>query len=207
MKLLVVAFYLGAIASGSRQPAGIDYAALWEAATPFPTFLENVKAREEQWRSRFANAAIDAGALNDARLLPGRRRILAVAEDRCSDSAWALPYLGKLAAAVPERIELRVISARKGQSIQAAHPTPDGRKATPTIVVLDEQSRFLGAWVERPAELQAHYQEKETDDQPSGSLRVRERLVYKGRRAHDDSRDPLHHAARARGGEVKRCTD
>jgi len=83
-----------------------------------------------------------------------------VAEDRCSDSAWALPYLAKLAAAVPEKIELRVISARKGQSIQAAHPTPDGRKATPTIVVLDEQSRFLGAWVERPAELQAHYLEK-----------------------------------------------
>jgi hypothetical protein len=160
MKLLVVAVYLAAVASGSRQASEVDYPALWEAATPFPAFLENVKARQEQWRSRFANAAVDADALNDARSLPGRRRILAVAEDRCSDSAWALPYLAKLAAAVPEKIELRVISARKGQSIQAAHPTPDGRKATPTIVVLDEQSRFLGAWVERPAELQAHYLEK-----------------------------------------------
>jgi hypothetical protein len=160
MKMLAVAFYLAAVATAGGQPAGIDYPALWEAATPFPTFLENVKARQEQWRSRFANAAIDAEALNDARSLRGRRRLLAVAEDRCSDSAWALPYLAKLAAAAPERIELRVINARQGQAIQAAHPTPDGREATPTIAVLDEQSRFVGAWVERPAELQTQYLDK-----------------------------------------------
>ena len=160
MKMLVVALCLAAAATGSTQPADIDYPALWEAATPFPAFLENVKARQEQWRSRFANAAIDADALNEARALPGKRRILAVAEDRCSDSAWALPYLAKLAAAAPEKLELRVISAQQGQAIQAAHPTPDGRKATPTIALLDEQSRFLGAWVERPTELQTHYLEK-----------------------------------------------
>jgi hypothetical protein len=135
----------------------IDYAAIWAKATPFHEFLEKVRARQEQWRSRFANAAIDAGALNDARELPARRKILAIAEDRCSDSAWAVPYLAKLAAAVPDKIELRVIGRREGSGIQAEHPTPDGRRATPTIVVLDEHDRVVGVWVERPADLQKWY--------------------------------------------------
>jgi Thioredoxin len=135
----------------------IDYATIWAKATPFHLFLENVKARQEQWRSRFANAAIDASAVNDARGLTAGRRILAIAEDRCSDSAWAVPYLAKLAAAVPDKIELRVIGRREGGRIQAEHLTPDGRRATPTIVILDENDRVLGAWVERPAELQKWY--------------------------------------------------
>lgn len=38
-----------------------------------------------------------------------------------------------------------------------AHRTPDGRAATPTVVILDERGRFVGAWSERPSELQAWY--------------------------------------------------
>lgn len=159
MNMLVAGWVL-AFALAPQHSERIDYAALWDSATPFSTFLENVKARQEQWRSRFANAAIDADALNDARALPGRRRMLVVAEDRCSDSAWAVPYLAKLAAAAPEQLELRVISATAGEAIQAAHLTPDDRKATPTVAVLDEHSRFIGAWVERPSELQKNYLEK-----------------------------------------------
>ena len=155
MRTLIVA----SLALSASIPAApqIDYAALWAKATPFHVFLENVRARQEQWRSRFSNAAIDAAAINDARALPGDRKILAIAEDRCSDSAWAVPYLAKLAAAVPDRIELRVIGRREGSRVQAEHQSPDGRRATPTIVVLDENDRFLGAWVERPAELQKWY--------------------------------------------------
>jgi dihydrofolate reductase len=174
-----------------------DYGALWEKATPFHEFLENVKARQNDWRSRFANAAIEAAALNDARALPGRRRILAVATDRCSDSAWALPYIGKLAAAVPEKLEVRVIDPKDGSRIQSAHLTPDGRIATPTIVVLDEHNRYVGGWVERPADLQAWFIENKptltseelhahvskwyTDD--AGRSTIRELLVILGRNA------------------------
>ncbi|HJR59248.1 MAG TPA: thioredoxin family protein [Vicinamibacterales bacterium] len=175
----------------------IDYAALWGKATPFHEFLENVRARQDQWRSRFANAAIDAAALTEARALPGRRRILVIAEDRCSDSAWAVPYIAKLAAAVPEKLELRVIGRREGRRVQAAHLTPDGRLATPTIAVLDEQASFIGAWVERPAELQKWFIAQKpmlssddlheqmakwyTDD--AGRSTVRELLLILGRQA------------------------
>ncbi len=42
-----------------------------------------------------------------------------------------------------------------------AHRTPDGRAATPTVAVLDEEGRLLGAWVERPSALQAWYLEQQ----------------------------------------------
>jgi hypothetical protein len=151
-----VAVTLGGSVLWAQQ---IDYAALWDKATPFDQYLQNVRARQEAWRSRFANAAIDAQLLNEVRALPARRRILAVAEDRCSDSAWALPYIGKLAAAVPERLDLRVIGRKEGNRIQTENLTPDGRLATPTVVVLDEHNQPLGSWVERPAELQKWFVE------------------------------------------------
>lgn len=149
--LLGLALAVAAVSVDARQ---IDYAALWDTATPFHTFLENVRARKDQWRTRFANAAVDAAAIDQVRAVDGKRRILAVAEDRCSDSAWAIPYIAKLAAAVPEKLELRVIGRTEGRRLQSAHLTPDGRRATPTIVVLDENNQFVGAWVERPIELQ-----------------------------------------------------
>ncbi|HVL68691.1 MAG TPA: thioredoxin family protein [Vicinamibacterales bacterium] len=145
--------------AGIASPRQAEYGPMWDEAVPFHAFLEGVKARQDQWRTRFANAGVDAEALNEARALPGRRRLLAVAEDRCSDSAWALPYIAKLAAAVPEKLELRVIGPAQGRSLQSRHLTPDGRLATPTVAVLDEQNRLLGVWVERPAELQKWYLE------------------------------------------------
>lgn len=149
---VAVLLFVPAIGAGAQQ---IDYAALWDGATRFDLFLESVRAREAQWKSRFANAAVEADALTRVRALKERRRILAVAEDRCSDSAWAVPYIAKLAAAVPERLELRVIGRKEGGRVQSANLTPDGHVATPTIVILDEHNRPVGAWVERPSELQA----------------------------------------------------
>ncbi len=159
MKTLLGAACALLIATTTVDALQIDYPALWEKATPFHVLLENVKARQDQWKPRFADAAIDAASLAEAKALPARRRILAVAEDKCSDSAWALPYIAKLAAAVPEKLEVRVIGRAEGSRIQSEHLTPDGRLATPTIIVLDENNRYIGGWVERPAELQKWYLE------------------------------------------------
>ncbi len=185
------------VAAATLQAYQPDYSTLWDKAIPFHLFLERVKARQDQWKPRFANAAIEATALTEARALPARRRILAVADDRCSDSAWALPYIAKLAAAVPEKLELRVISSREASTIQSANLTPDGRLATPTVAVLDEHNRFIGAWVERPSELQKWYIENKptltsgelydhvskwhTDD--AGRSTIRELLEILGRDA------------------------
>ncbi|MEO6213460.1 MAG: thioredoxin family protein [Vicinamibacterales bacterium] len=154
MRTQPISLALLLVCATALQAQQIDYSRVWDQATPFDQFLQGVKAREAQWKSRFANAAVEAQILTDVRGLTEKRRILVVAADTCSDSAWAVPYIAKLAAAVPERLELRVIGRKEGSRIQAAHLTPDGRLATPTIVVLDEHHRALGAWVERPAELQ-----------------------------------------------------
>jgi hypothetical protein len=55
---------------------------------------------------------------------------------------------------------LRILNNRDGRAIMDAHPTSDGRAATPTVVVLGEDGRFLGAWSERPAALQKWYVEQ-----------------------------------------------
>jgi hypothetical protein len=132
----------------------VNYGALWDGAMPFDRFLSSVRSREAQWKSRFANAAIDADAITRARALKERRRILVIAEDRCHDSAWAVPYIAKLAAAVPERLELRVISRQAGSDVRE-YRTPDGRVTTPTVIILDESNRPLAGWAERPSELHA----------------------------------------------------
>jgi hypothetical protein len=36
-----------------------------------------------------------------------------------------------------------------------AHKTPDGRGATPTLVLLDQNYEERGCWIERPTELQS----------------------------------------------------
>jgi hypothetical protein len=149
---IVLALLLSAVVA--VQGRQIEYAALWDKATPFDQFLAAVKSQEAKWKSRFANAAVEAEALNEARALKEKRRILVVAAESCSDSAWAVPYVAKLAAAVPEKLELRVIGRREGGRIQSANLTPDGRLATPTIMILDENNQPVGAWVERPADLQ-----------------------------------------------------
>lgn len=149
---------VASLLAASSQPQPVDTGALWRSATPFASFLESVEARREQWQSRFANAAIQPEALDRVRALPGRRRLLVIAVARCSDSAWAVPYLAKLAAAVPDKLDLRVIAPDEGgETIQALYPTPDDRQATPTVAVLDERDRLLGVWVERPGALQKWY--------------------------------------------------
>ena len=42
-----------------------------------------------------------------------------------------------------------------------AHRTPDGRDATPTVAILDERGRLVGAWVERPSTTQTWFLEQQ----------------------------------------------
>jgi hypothetical protein len=149
---LVCAIGLSA-APASREP--IDYPGLYAKGIPFAAFLDGVQSRADEWRKRYSNSAVSADIVTRLRALPERRRLLVVAEDYCSDSTQTVPYAARLVDAAPDRIELRVINSRTGRPIMEAHRTPDGRAATPTIVVLAEDGRLIGAWSERPALLQA----------------------------------------------------
>ena len=87
-------------------------------------------------------------------------RLLVVAEDWCPDSVHTVPYIANLAAAAG--VEVRIVDRRAGNSLMAQHRTRDGRTVTPTVVLL-RNDRDVGAWVERPAVLQALFFSMATD--------------------------------------------
>jgi hypothetical protein len=57
-------------------------------------------------------------------------------------------------AEVLDNLEIRVVDSRAGRGVMDAFPTPDGRGATPTMVLLDEEGEPAGCLVEQPRPLQ-----------------------------------------------------
>lgn len=131
-----------------------DLEALYRGGVPFSEFLAAADRRQEMWKAHYASGEPDDAAVARVAALPGTWRVLAIAEDWCSDSANTLPYLARLVERV-DNVELRVIDSDAGRALMEAHPTPDGRAATPTFLVLDGSFHEVGCWVERPADLQA----------------------------------------------------
>jgi hypothetical protein len=152
----VVLLAAGGGIAAAQEP---DYQALYERGQTFARFLEETRSRREEWQSNYRAAQPDAASVAVARGLPDRRRLLVVAEDWCSDSVSTLPHIAKLVDGLPDRLEMRVIDSRVGREVMAAHRSPDGRAATPIVIVLASDGRFLGAWVERPEPLQKWFLE------------------------------------------------
>lgn len=144
----------GAAQAGAA--AAPDYAALWASGETYEAFAAAALARRSLWLRNRERAEVPADVLARARAVPGQWRLLAVSVDGCSDSVSTIPYLAELVARVTG-LELRIISPEAGRAVMEAHPTPDGRAATPTVVLLDDGWHDRGAWVERPSELQAWY--------------------------------------------------
>jgi hypothetical protein len=139
----------------------VDYAALYAQGTTFAAFLDQVHARRDEWRAHYNDATVSADLITRMRALPSRRRILVVAADYCMDSTNTIPYIARLVDGAPERLELRMLDTTRGEPIMAAHRTPDGREATPTVVILDETGRLVAAWVERPTSTQTWFLEQQ----------------------------------------------
>ena len=115
---------------------GIDYASYYTHGITFAEFLSNAQALADEWRDTYTHATIDEQALTRARALKGHWQLLVVADDSCHDSLSTVPYLARLSEAVPDTFAIRIVSSAAGQAVKDAHQTPDGRGATPTIVVL-----------------------------------------------------------------------
>src|SRR3954468_17220904 len=86
----------------------IDYGGLYARAITFAEFLENARARRDEWRAHYNDATVSADLITRMRALPNKRRILVVAEDWCPDSANTVPYVARLVDGAPERLEMRV---------------------------------------------------------------------------------------------------
>lgn len=166
--MIAVCLLMGSAACVQAQ--AIDYRGLFLKGTAYPEFLASAKShRAELWRQNHARASVDAEVAARARAVAHRLKILVVAIDGCSDSASIIPYIAKLAG--DAGIELRIVAPDDGgRAVMEAYKTPDGRAATPTIVLLDENYQNVGVFVERPAPLHAWYEAREQTGIETGKL-------------------------------------
>ena len=139
----------------------IDYQARYGQGSTFADFLEKARSRRDEWRAHYNDATVSPALITRMRALAAKRRLLVVAEDWCSDSVNTVPYIARLIDGAPERLDMRVVNRETGKDVMEAHKTPDGRTATPTIVVLGEDWQVIGAWTERPAAVQTWFLEKQ----------------------------------------------
>lgn len=162
MASLILALVAGsAPCATAARPTGTSpgveapsYEKEYRQGIPFAEFLANAQQRRAMWHRHYQEGALDDAESARALAVTGTWRLLAVAVAGCSDSVNTIPYLAILADTAPS-IELRVIDSELGAEIMKEHRTPDGRSATPTVIVLNERYEEAGCWVERPSALQA----------------------------------------------------
>jgi hypothetical protein len=159
--LCAVLVTVGSTTARSFARQDIDYQSLFSQGITFADFLENARARRDEWRTNYNDATVSAALISRVRALPAKRHLLVVAEDWCFDSVNTVPYIARLVDGGPERLDMRIVNRDKGKSVMEAHLTPDGRTATATIAILDENWHLIAAWVERPVSAQTWFLEKQ----------------------------------------------
>jgi hypothetical protein len=127
---------------------------IYEGGRSYHDFLAGATRRTELWHGNTEKSAdIDASLVERAKAIGGTWRFLAVAVDSCSDSVSTIPYLAQLVALV-DGLDMRVVDSTVGREIMESHRTPDGRPATPTVLLLDDAWEEAGCFIERPPALQ-----------------------------------------------------
>lgn len=115
-------------------------------------FFTAVNRRRELWQRNWSIARVPTDLLERARAAGSGWRILVITEPGCSDSANSVPYIAKLADELG--LGIRFVNSTTGKPWMEAHRATDGRAATPTVLILDEQYRLRGCWIEQPVALQ-----------------------------------------------------
>ena len=134
------------------RPASEELERLYRAGIEFSEFYAAADRRRALWVKNYERGRIDPAMVERVRALGGTWRLLAIAEAACSDSVNTIPFLALLVERAPN-LEMRIVGADEGRPVMERHRTPDGRAATPTLVVLDSDFEEVGCWIERPYEL------------------------------------------------------
>lgn len=140
--------------AAAARPSDIE--TLYRRGRTYLEFRDAAESRVEAWTAHYDGARVDDAILGRARAVAGTWRLLVVAEDWCGDSANTIPYVAKLVDLAPN-LDMRIVDSDAGRSIMESHRTPDGRAATPTVLLLNERFGEAGCWIERPAKLQAWF--------------------------------------------------
>lgn len=126
-----------------------------EGAT-FEEFLERAGKNRELWHAMALRAGVPLEAVQRARKLPGRWRLLAITDDWCGDAVNILPVVARLVEQV-DSLGLRIAGRESRPDIMVRHLT-NGSRSIPVFVLLDPEGACRGWWGPRPSELQAWFE-------------------------------------------------
>lgn len=118
----------------------------------FTSFLAKPLTNKPLWEAIYKRASVADDHIARVAGLHGNWRLLVLNEDWCGDSVNILPYLAKLADAIPT-LELRIVRRDENLDIMDAHLTGTAR-SIPIVILLDNQFNECGWWGPRPDELQ-----------------------------------------------------
>jgi len=122
----------------------------------FEQFLAAAVANRELWHAMATRAKVAPAAVERARQLPGRWRVLAIADDWCGDAVNILPVVVKLVEDAGT-VDLRIVGREAWPELMARHLTGSSR-SVPVFIVLDESGECRGWWGPRPADLQVWFE-------------------------------------------------
>jgi hypothetical protein len=132
------------------------YDRAFDGGRTFREFLADVTANPELWQAVTSRVRVSADAIEDVRAVPGRWRVLALAEDWCGDAVNILPVVAGLVDAAPN-VDLRIVERDEYPGLMERHLT-NGSRSIPVFILLDESGAPRGWWGPRPEALQAWFE-------------------------------------------------
>src|SRR5688572_7454821 len=128
--------------------------ARYESGSTFEPFVASARSNGDLWTTMYRLARVPDAIVERVRALPSRLHLLVLNEDWCGDAVNTVPAIAKLAALVPERVDLRILGRDANPDLMDAYLTGTSR-AIPVVIVLDDNYVQHGLWGPRPAALQA----------------------------------------------------
>lgn len=160
---MLVSLLVAALAGGLSAPAAVGpvpsalpadtLGTIYERGVSFQDFLGAAEARKADWEANWAGTRLDGEMVERGARAGEGWRILAVAEDWCSDSVSSIPYIARLVEELPG-VDMRVVTSEPGAWVMERYRSPDGRGTTPTVLLLDPSGAEVGCWIEQPSALQ-----------------------------------------------------
>lgn len=128
--------------------------ARYESGSTFERFVASARSNADLWATMYKLARVPDAVVERVRALPSRLHLLVLNEDWCGDAVNTVPAIARLAALVPERVDLRILGRDANPELMDAHLTGTSR-AIPVVIMLDDDYVERGWWGPRPADLQA----------------------------------------------------
>jgi hypothetical protein len=128
------------------------FADRWDRALTFQQFVDASSAHHALWVGVHRLARVPQWVIGAASGLPGRYRLLVLAEDWCGDASNIVPVLAKFTELVGN-VELRILRRDEHPEVMDRYLTGSAR-SIPIVVVLNERMEELGSWGPRPHALQ-----------------------------------------------------